>query len=209
MYHLYVYFTIPYVKGISDSFRGIVNGTSDRIAYFSFNKLNDLIRVQKDPLPHTTKKNIVYEIQCSDCDATYVGQTKRMLKTRVNEHHSHIRRNTSSRSVITDHRLQHNHDFEWNNVKIMEKQIYSITTDNGNNMIKAVEIFSNENVDESEEDEEAINCEQLAETVVENLRFKEQNVISVKCAAHTLQLAIKDFFRTTNTDVIDRARQVV
>jgi len=28
-----------------------------------------------------------------DCDASYVGQTGRLLKTRISEHQSHIRRN--------------------------------------------------------------------------------------------------------------------
>ncbi|KYN00647.1 hypothetical protein ALC62_08581 [Cyphomyrmex costatus] len=118
------WFTIPYAKGISDGFRNMINGINDRIAFFSINKLNNFIKVQKDRLPHFMKKNIVYKIQCGDCDATYVGQTKRMLKTRVNEHRSHIRRNTSSRSVITEHRLQHGHDFDWNNVEVLDDESF-------------------------------------------------------------------------------------
>jgi len=39
-----------------------------------------------------------------DCDASYVGQTKRTLNTRVSEHRNDARRNTTQNSVITDHR---------------------------------------------------------------------------------------------------------
>ncbi|KYM97737.1 hypothetical protein ALC62_11566 [Cyphomyrmex costatus] len=115
-----IWFTIPYIRGFSDRFKSIVNGINRRISFFSINKLNDFIKVQKDPLPNETKKNVVYRIKCNDCDVTHVGQTRRKLKTRVNEHRSHIHWNTSSRSVITDHRLEHNHEFDWNNVDILD-----------------------------------------------------------------------------------------
>jgi len=38
------------------------------------NKLSNLIKAQKDPLPASCKKNVVFKISCKDCDATYVGQ---------------------------------------------------------------------------------------------------------------------------------------
>ncbi|KYN09092.1 hypothetical protein ALC57_18803 [Trachymyrmex cornetzi] len=101
------WFTIPYIEGFSDKFKNTVNGKDFRLSYFSINKMNNFIKVHKDPLPKESKRNVVYKIKCNDYDSTYVGQTKRKLKTRINEHRSHIRWNTSSRSVITDHRLEH------------------------------------------------------------------------------------------------------
>jgi len=43
-------------------------------------------------------------------------------KTRVNEHKSHIRRNSIQLSVITDHRLKSKYDFDWDNVKILDSE---------------------------------------------------------------------------------------
>ncbi|XP_018364041.1 PREDICTED: uncharacterized protein LOC108761811 [Trachymyrmex cornetzi] len=57
-----------------------------RVAHYSINKLNKCIRVHKDTLPIWEKRNVVYQIGCRDCDATYVGQTGRKLNTRVGEH---------------------------------------------------------------------------------------------------------------------------
>jgi len=51
-----------------------------KLAYHSLNKLNKFIKVQKDPLSNLQKKNVVYKICCNDCDASYVGQTGRLLK---------------------------------------------------------------------------------------------------------------------------------
>jgi len=67
-----------------------------------------------------TQKNIVYKISCEDCDATYVGQTKRKLNIRISEHQ--INRKTPNTSAITEHRLRHNHDFNWSNVKILDSK---------------------------------------------------------------------------------------
>jgi len=52
-----------------------------------------------------------------------VGQTKRTLNTRVGEHRNHIRRNSAQISVITDHRLQLNHEFDWDDVRVLDEEM--------------------------------------------------------------------------------------
>ena len=72
--------------------------------------------------PHTSKNNVVHKISYRDCDASYVGQTGRKLKTRIAEHRNHIRYNTSARSVITEHRRQLDHEFKWDEVEILDEE---------------------------------------------------------------------------------------
>jgi len=62
--------------------------------------------------PHS-RNNIIYKINCRGCKSTYVGQTKRNLKTRVKEHQNNINKKTGNLSVISEYRLEKNHDFEW------------------------------------------------------------------------------------------------
>ena len=70
--------------------------------------------------------NVVYKINCCccDCDASYVKQTGRKLKTRLSEHQKHIRSQTSTHSMITYHRFQSDHDFDWQNVEILDVENY-------------------------------------------------------------------------------------
>jgi len=117
------YFTIPYVSINSNKYiQYFKNISFCRLAFTCYNKLNKFIKVQKDPLPSSARSNVVYQIDCLECDASYVGQTKRVLQTRVGEHRSHIRRNSAQLSVITDHRLQAGHDFNWDNVKVLDQE---------------------------------------------------------------------------------------
>jgi len=41
---------------------------------------------------------------------------------RVNEHRLHINRNTNQNSVITTHRLNHKHEFDWKNTEILDEE---------------------------------------------------------------------------------------
>jgi len=88
-----------------------------RVAYYGVNKLRNIIKTHKDL--NLCKKN-VYKLDCNNCEATYVGQTKTQLKTRIAEHRNHMKRNTSTHSVITDHRIMSDHDFDWDNVEILD-----------------------------------------------------------------------------------------
>ena len=65
---------------------------------------------------------MVYKIFCENCEANYVGQTKRKLKTRLQEHKLDINKNMGSPTVITNHRIKCNHNFGWSNVKILDKE---------------------------------------------------------------------------------------
>lgn len=105
------YFTIPYVPGISEQFKNITKDLNVKRSYRSLNKMNKFIKVYKDSCPSYTCNNVVYKINCDNCEASYVGQTKRQLHTRISEHRNHIRRNTTNPSVLTDHRTTFGHDF--------------------------------------------------------------------------------------------------
>ena len=47
---------------------------------FRFNsKLNNIVKLQKDPLENDNNKGIVYQANCLMCNKNYVGQTQRLL----------------------------------------------------------------------------------------------------------------------------------
>lgn len=115
------FFTVPYLPSVTEQFRNIIKNTNIRLSFFSLNKLKKFIRAHKDNIPKKCKNNVVYKLNCSDCDASYVGQTSRMLKTRISEHRSQINRSVTNYSVITNYRLLFYHDFCWNDVEVLDE----------------------------------------------------------------------------------------
>ena len=108
-------------------------------------------RVSTAMKPHTTLKHLlvhpkdktdpkegVYKIDCSNCPKVYVGETKRTVKKRVEEHRKEVEdleekrvftRNSKKesgakrhKSAITDHVAQENHCIDWGRAKLVERE---------------------------------------------------------------------------------------
>ncbi|KYN22492.1 hypothetical protein ALC57_05103, partial [Trachymyrmex cornetzi] len=93
-----------------------------KLAYSIPNTLKNHIKRSKDQFNFFSNQEVVYKISCDDCDASYVGQTKRQLQTRLQEYRSDIKNKTRSPSVITNYRVNCNHEFNWNKVSILDKE---------------------------------------------------------------------------------------
>jgi len=118
------YFTIPYISSIAKKFiQYFKNISFCKLAFTCYKKLNLFIKVHKDPIPIMARPNVVYKINCLECNTSYVGQTKRTLNTRISEHRNHIRRDSVQSSVITNHRLESGHDFDWDRVEVLDEEL--------------------------------------------------------------------------------------
>ena len=84
--------------------------------------MKKFIKRGKDELERMSSNNIVYKLNCADCPSSYVGQTKRQLKTRVNEHRADVRKRSGALSVISNHRINCNHDLKWDEVEILDRE---------------------------------------------------------------------------------------
>jgi len=81
------------------------------VRYTFLNKLSKFIKVHKDALPHPSRSNVVYKIECADCDASYVGQISRCLKSCIAKHKNHINKSTHQTLAITEHKINTSHEF--------------------------------------------------------------------------------------------------
>lgn len=77
--------------------------------------LKSIVKLGKDTTKKWEQTNVVYQFYCKDCPATYVGETKRSLKIRINEHKKHKTEN----SVVSLHEINNNHTFDWVRAKIL------------------------------------------------------------------------------------------
>lgn len=101
--------SFPYIKNASEIVTSSIDRNQFTIGYRCLNNLSRLIRRHKDKDDRDSSNNVVYKIRCNDCDASYVSQTKRQIKTRVSEHKRNAMLDISRHSVITNHMLEFNH----------------------------------------------------------------------------------------------------
>jgi len=68
------------------------------------------------------KRCYIYKIPFHDYDAIYMNQTKRKLKTRIHEYTNDINKRIDSPSIIFNHRLEYDHNFKWDEIKILNNE---------------------------------------------------------------------------------------
>ena len=114
------YFIIPFLKKTSNKFKGILKKYNLQPVYKPLNSLNKFITLGKDKISKDDQSGVVYKIDCKECNNTYVGQTKRKLKTRLKEHINDIKKPVESLSVISNHQISDGHVMDWNNTEILD-----------------------------------------------------------------------------------------
>ena len=110
---------LPYLGTLSDSFKKRLKSivpyqqVNLKIVFRTTFIIADLFKI-KDPIPKRLKSNLVYGIHCTDCDAVYVGKTKRHLSTRFREH-----RDLKHVSAVSSDLTSTGHDALFDDVKIL------------------------------------------------------------------------------------------
>ena len=73
---------------------------------------------------------MVYRIPCATCPAVYIGQTGRLLSTRLDEHKAAVKHANCDTSAVAEHvwNCQHQIDFQWASVLACESNLHQRVT---------------------------------------------------------------------------------
>jgi len=116
------FFTLPFLPGLMNGVYRSLKEMNLKLSYKNLNSLKSIIKVHKDKLDRHSKSNLIHKINCSSCDASYVGQTGRQLRTKINEHQRDLYKNYERQSVVSRHRSDLGHDFSWNDTEILDTE---------------------------------------------------------------------------------------
>ena len=108
--------TIPYIKGTSETIARILQPYNIRVAHKPITTLRHLLTNVKDKDEPNNRQGAVYKIKCSDCQASYIGETGRNLKTRLTEH-KRATRNGDVNNYIAEHHRLTNHTIDWDSAQ--------------------------------------------------------------------------------------------
>ena len=99
--------------------------------------IRSLLVHPKDKQDPKNTPNCIYEVPCTGCELTYVGETKRAFGTRLEEHRREAKKvsnknftrskrkeseSQNNNSAITDHAARANHIIGWEDAKILERE---------------------------------------------------------------------------------------
>ena len=110
--------TIPYIKGTSEAIARILQPYNIRVAHRPITTLRHLLTNVKDKDEPNNRQGAIYKIECSDCQASYIGETGRNLNTRLTEH-KRATRNGDVNNHISEHHRQTNHRIDWDSAKCL------------------------------------------------------------------------------------------
>ena len=63
-------------KNSSEQLRRTFNKYNIRTTFYTPTTLRSLLSKPKDPIPKEDRNNVIYQLDCKDCEAVYVGETK-------------------------------------------------------------------------------------------------------------------------------------
>ena len=75
----------------------------------------------KDITPPTHQSDLIYKIDCQDCNGTYIGQTSQYLKDRLAQH-SYDCTYKKTTTALAKHHTDRNHKFDFENPTILDKE---------------------------------------------------------------------------------------
>lgn len=110
---------LPYVKKFSEEICMWFNKL-DKVIFSVLCKLSNMfIKTDKGIIEKHNRSNVVYRMNCNDCEKCYIGETKRYLQTRKKEHLKKMNSHQSMLSVISEHRMT-NHEMDWSGIAILD-----------------------------------------------------------------------------------------
>ncbi|KAM7284793.1 GIY-YIG nuclease family protein [Ixodes scapularis] len=103
-------------------FRRHWDALSGRWGYYR--TIANVISKPKDPTPPEAERGVIYQVQCKECDASYIGETGRKRKTRLKEHARDVANSTNAtrfKSELVDHAWTSGHQFDFDKASTLEK----------------------------------------------------------------------------------------
>ena len=118
---------IPYYPHVNKQISSILQRHSVSSACTSNKNLRDLLTSTKSRQPALHTSNVIYQIPCKDCLATYCGQTSRPLHKRISEHERYTRpayshaTDLQQSSALAQHAHASGHQIDFSSATILAK----------------------------------------------------------------------------------------
>ena len=128
---------IPYIEGVTERIDRVMKKYGVATAMKPHSTLRRQLVHPKDKCEMSEQGELVYQIPCKSCDSSYIGETGRLFKTRLEEHQKDansapntqytrnarkVSQSTTNKSALTDHATTENHLIDWEGAKVIDRE---------------------------------------------------------------------------------------
>lgn len=115
------YVSIPYIQGLTEKIKNVFEKVNITVCGKPTNTLSDhFFSKNKDETVKEIKSNLIYQVDCNDCNHFYIGETCQYLKTRMYQHNNDSKKSDQEfKSALSNHLKEKDHKFSLQNVKII------------------------------------------------------------------------------------------
>lgn len=114
--------SLAYFNGCSEQLAKTIKiyDPSIGIGFKSYNTLYSLFFSKlKQKVPKLLCSELIYKIDCGDCELSYVGHTKSYLKIRLGGHKSDVRAGNVDKCATAQHAIDEEHSLKFDDVSIL------------------------------------------------------------------------------------------
>ena len=102
---------VPYFPTVTNRLKQVLKPFDIQLVASSQYTLRKKLCNYKDKPPPSGASGI-YRVPCIDCDSVYIGQTRRSIATRLQEHAAAISSSKIERSSVAEHAVEHSHSID-------------------------------------------------------------------------------------------------
>lgn len=107
--------SLPYVPFLSERLSAILKSFGFPVVHKQYNNLGFLMSQLKSERETEQMAEVVYHLKCQDCEIGYIGQTKQLLKKRLNGH----KYDKNEKTALHHHENTLHHHFDFNSVRVL------------------------------------------------------------------------------------------
>ena len=77
----------------------------------------------KDIAEKEDRQNVIYKINCKNCNKAYIGETGQNIKNRIKQHKYNVGSPKNiNKTALANHAIKHTHGFDFSNVKVLSSE---------------------------------------------------------------------------------------
>ena len=111
---------LPYVGNTSECIKRILAKLKIRTCFKPYKTLRKFLVHPKDRIKKEDHTGVIYQVSCTTCNESYIGQTGRTMGHRIKEHRRALISADAPYSAVAEHAMKTGHEIAWERAKVLD-----------------------------------------------------------------------------------------